>query len=199
MEDQNCSSVLLLSKPSADFIHEFLLAQACERFSYAHVGASRRQAPRGYVVDHNRVQLGSGTRIFETARKALCQWKMFDMPWLSIYWPGTPIKANETVAVLISHAGFWSLNACRIVYVLEEHGACERYGFAYGTLRQHGERGEECFAVEFHADDQSVWYDVYAFSRPSFMAALAYPYVRTLQRRFARYSIRAMKKAVEFV
>jgi uncharacterized protein (UPF0548 family) len=134
---------------------------------------------------------------FEKARKAIQQWKMFNVPWLTLCWPDTPIEPNAAVAVLASHAGFWSLNACRIVYVMEEHGACERYGFAYGTLPEHGERGEERFTVEFHRNDHSVWYDVYAFSRPRLMARLAYPYARLLQRRFARDSMNAMKEAVQ--
>jgi uncharacterized protein (UPF0548 family) len=188
--------VFLLSKPAPDFIREFLQSQKNQPFSYAHAGASRDQAPRGYDVDHHRVQLGSGAAVFEDARKALQQWKMFDIPWLTLCWPDTPIEANATVAVLASHAGFWSLNACRIVYVMEEHGACERYGFAYGTLPEHGERGEERFTVELRRDDNSVWYEVYAFSRPSFLARLAYPYARLLQRRFARDSMNAMKEAV---
>ncbi len=121
---------------------------------------------------------------------------MFSIPWINLCWPDTPIEAGATVAVLASHAGFWSLNACRIVYVMEEHGTCERYGFAYGTLPEHGERGEERFSVEFHRDDNSVWYDVYAFSRPRLMARLAYPYARALQRRFTRDSMNAMKEAV---
>ncbi|MFZ0640384.1 MAG: DUF1990 domain-containing protein [Candidatus Acidiferrales bacterium] len=188
--------MFFLSKPAPDFIRGFLQSQRNQPFSYAHAGSSHDQAPRGYDVDHHRVQLGSGAAVFENARKALQRWKMFDIPWLNLCWPDIPIEANATVAVLASHAGFWSLNACRIVYVMEEHGACERYGFAYGTLPEHGERGEERFTVEFRRDDNSVWYDVYAFSRPTLMARLAYPYSRLLQRRFARDSMNAMKEAV---
>jgi uncharacterized protein (UPF0548 family) len=122
---------------------------------------------------------------------------MFDMPWIELCWPDTPIKTDATVAVLISHLGFWSLNACRIVYEIDDHGDCERFGFAYGTLPEHGERGEERFSVEFHAVDQSVWYDLYAFSRPGPAARLAYPFTRALQKRFARYSKEAMQRAMQ--
>jgi uncharacterized protein (UPF0548 family) len=189
--------MFFLSKPRPDLIRKFILAQKDQPFSYLHVGASRHQAPRGYNVDHNRVQLGNGAGVFERARNAIRQWKMFDMQWIHLCWPEILTEANANVAVLVSHAGFWSLNACRIVYVVEEHGACETYGFAYGTLQQHGEHGEERFTVEFHEDDQSVWYDIFAFSRPGPAARLAYPYSRALQQRFARDSISAMKKAVE--
>jgi len=190
-------SVFLLRRPSAEFVREFLLSQNDQPFSYDALGATREESlPRNYNVDHNRVQLGSGTHVFDRACEAIRQWKMFDMPWLSLCWPDAAIEPGTNIAVLASHAGFWSLNACRIVYVIDEHGVCERYGFAYGTLPKHGERGEERFSVEFHPKDNSVWYDIYAFSRPSLLARLGYPYARMLQHRFARDSMNAMANAV---
>jgi uncharacterized protein (UPF0548 family) len=187
--------VFLFSKPGQDAIRSFLAAQKDKHFSYADVGASRIHAPRDYVVDHNRVQLGHGAAVYERAVHALKQWKMFQMPWVDLYWPNTPIEAGATVAIVISHLGFWSLNACRVVYLIQERDVCEKFGFAYGTLPEHGELGEERFTVEFHPDDQSVWYDLYAFSRPRRLARLAYPYTRNLQRRFARDSKAAMQMA----
>jgi uncharacterized protein (UPF0548 family) len=45
-----------------------------------------------------------------------------------------------------------------------------------------------------------VWYDLLAFSRPKkFHARAGYPYARFLQKRFARESLRAMKRVVEQV
>src|SRR5271168_4137213 len=112
----------LMGKPSADEIRAFLAAQKDQRFSYAHVGASRERSPKGYTVDHNRVRLGAGPEAFERAVKAVREWKMFAMPWVQLSWPDTPIEESATVAVLVKHLGFWSLNAARIVYVLEENG-----------------------------------------------------------------------------
>ena len=71
----------------------------------------------------------------------------------------------------------------------------ERFGFAYGTLPGHAERGEERFSVEYHAENDSVWYDLFAFSRPGPLARLAYPFARSLQKRFARDSKAAMLEA----
>ena len=187
--------MLLFSKPSPQRIREFVFAQEKETFSYPDVGASRVQAPSGYAVDHNRVQLGKGPDTFERAKRALDAWKMFDIPWLELCWPDSPIEAKTTVAILVWHFKFWSLNACRIVYVMQERHATETYGFAYGTLRQHGEMGEERFTVEFNHTDQSVWYDIYAFSRPHLLPRLVYPFTRTLQKRFARDSLQAMLRA----
>jgi uncharacterized protein (UPF0548 family) len=191
--------MFLLSRPGPDAIDSFLESQKGESFSYVDVGASRQSAPQGYVVDHNRILLGQGVEVFERAVKALKRWKMFEMPWVELCWPSAPIEIGATVGVLVSHLGFWSLNACRIVYVVEDHGISDRFGFAYGTLRGHQELGEERFTVEFNSADKLVWYDVYAFSRPGPFARLAYPYVRNLQRRFARDSKTAMKSAVTIV
>jgi uncharacterized protein (UPF0548 family) len=59
------------------------------------------------------------------------------------------------------------------------------------------ERGEERFTVEWHRDDDSVWYDILAFSRPNRMIVkFGSPYARTLQRRFARESLKVMLHAV---
>jgi len=79
-------------------------------------------------------------------------------------------------------------------YVIEEKGETERYGFAYGTLRDHAERGEERFSVELRRGDETVWYEVLAFSRPSPLISPTYPLARMLQRRFAQDSRRAMKR-----
>jgi uncharacterized protein (UPF0548 family) len=80
------------------------------------------------------------------------------------------------------------------VYVIEE---TTRFGFAYGTLTEHAEIGEERFTVEFHPDSGEVWYDIFAFSRPGhFLVKLGYPYGRYKQRQFAVGSKDAMKRAV---
>lgn len=189
--------MFLLRKPSADFIRNFLLTQVNEPFSYPNPGATREEsAPRSYLVDHHRVRLGTGESIYEQASLAIRQWKMFDIAWVQLCWPDTPIQKGASVAVLAAHAGFWSLNPCRVVYALEGTDPCPKCGFAYGTLPAHGERGEERFSVEFHRSDNSVWYDIYAFSRPRFPARMAYPYSRALQKRFAEDSMAAMRRAV---
>lgn len=189
--------MFLMNKPDEVFIRQFLEEQKDAPYSYAEVGASRTSAPDGYNVDHNRIFLGEGRPIFEQAIEALKNWKMFEMSWIELCWPDAPIEVGAVVGVLARHLGFWSLNACRIVYVLDEKGEVERYGFAYGTLPAHGERGEERFSVEYNQRDEKVWYDLYAFSKPKHVLAKAgYPVSRSLQKRFAGESKRAMLKAV---
>ena len=72
----------------------------------------------------------------------------------------------------------------------------DRFGFAYGTLTDHGEIGEERFLVNLDAESGDVSYDIYAFSRPGLFARLGYPLSRNLQKRFAQDSMNAMRSAV---
>ena len=101
------------------------------------------------------------------------------------------------VAVSIHHFGFSSLNACRIVYVVDEEVPMKRFGFAYGTLAEHAESGEERFTIEWNREDDGIWYDILAFSRPrQMLARLGYPLSRLLQMKLAEGSKAAMLRSV---
>jgi uncharacterized protein (UPF0548 family) len=189
--------MICVSRPKRESIRALLEVERGLRFPYPEVGATRASdTPRGYTVDHNRVLLGRGPEVFARAKQAIRAWKMFDMDWLELCWTDAAIEVGSTVGVLVGHYGFWSLNPCRIAYVLEEGRRLEKFGFAYGTLPGHGEIGEERFSVEFDPQDSSVWYDLYAFSRPGVMARMGYPLARALQRKFAKDSMAAMQRAV---
>lgn len=191
------AAVFLLLKPNPRRIERFLTAQRHRTFSYREVAFTRRGAtPPGYRADHNRVQLGEGRAAFARAVEAVRSWKMFDLGWVSVHPAAAPIEPGTTVAVRCRHFGFWSLHACRIVYRVDEEGSVVRFGFAYGTLPEHAERGEERFIVEWHHEDNSVWYEIQAFSRPNQpLARLLSPLARFLQKRFVRSSQRAMARA----
>ncbi len=189
--------MLSLRKPSAESTRRFLTEQAKRDFSYSPVGATADQLPTGFVVDHTRVELGEGEPVFQAARAALQRWRQFDLDWLEAWSPQTPIQAGEVVAIVARALGLWWLSACKIVYVVDESGTKSRFGLAYGTLPDHAARGEERFLIEWDQADNSVWYDILAFSRPNhFLTRLGYPIVRRTQQRFGRESAAAMLKAV---
>ena len=191
--------MLSLRKPSAESIRPFLTAQAKQHFTYSAVGATAGTPPAGYVVDHTRIKLGEGEPVFHSARVALRRWKQFRLGWVEAWSPETPIETGEVVAVMGHAIGFWWLNACRIVYVVDESGPISKFGFAYGTLPGHFESGEERFLIEWDRDENSVWYDILAFSRPNhFLTRLGYPAVRRTQKRFGRDSAASMLKAIRF-
>ena len=189
--------MFLIRKPSNEQNRETIEAQTSLDFTYPMVGATRNaEAPSGFVVDHNRIQLGEGEEVFEIAKRALADWQHYRFSWLELHRPESPLEAGQTVATVARALGLWVLNVCRIVYFVGEDQPLRRSGFAYGTLPEHAECGEERFQVEWHADD-SVWYDIFAFSRPhQLLARIGKPYVRLKQRQFARDSLAAMKDAV---
>jgi uncharacterized protein (UPF0548 family) len=186
-----------LTAPSEYEVQVFVSRQSRSSFSYAEVGASVTTPPANYNIDHNRIQLGRGEATWNRAVEAVRRWQMFNIPWLRLYWPTSPIRVGTDVAVSVHDFGFYSLNACRIVYVVEEDEPVKRYGFAYGTLAEHAERGEERFTIEWNRRDDTVWYDILAFSRPhQMLARFGYPLSRLLQRRFTAASKTAMLQAV---
>ena len=189
--------MMSLRKPSIESISRFLAAQSQLPFTYSAVGATGSTPPAGYVVDHTRIKLGEGEEVFRAAVAAFRQWAQFRLGWVQVWSPVTPIKTGEVVAVLGRAIGLWWLNACRIVYVVDKEGPISKFGFAYGTLPGHVESGEERFLIEWNLDDNSVWYDILAFSTPNhFLTRLGYPLVRRLQKRFGRDSTTAMLESV---
>jgi uncharacterized protein (UPF0548 family) len=187
--------MFLLRKPTEETVRHFIAAQQTLPFSYSEVGATQTGAPEGYIVDHNRIKLGQGEDTYRRALTALRSWKHFDLGWVVIVPKNPPVAIGRVVAVQAHTFGFWSLSACRIVYVIDEPGPMKRFGFAYGTLPNHVECGEERFTIEWH-EDGSVWYDIYAFSHPQHpLVRLALPITRRLQKRFARESLAAMLRS----
>lgn len=187
-----------ISKPTDGEIDKFLEKAAVSEFSYRFIGETRdrfhqsrkRLDSMSFNVDWNRKIIGQGDGDWERAKQAIRDWKMFDTGWCSICWPDTPIEEGRTVAMMASHLGIWSLNAARIVYTIDKQN---QFGFAYGTLRDHAECGEERFLVERDPDTLEVWYELYSFSRPKhLLAQIGYPYARYLQRYFVRDSQLAM-------
>jgi uncharacterized protein (UPF0548 family) len=193
MVEETRSRVFSVTAPTEDEIRRFISKQKDSSFSYPDVGASAAAVPAGYNLNRNRVQLGRGGNTWQRWVRAIRAWRMFGMPWVNLHWQSAPIEVGTDVAVSVHHFGFYSLNACRIVYLVDEEGAVKRFGFAYGTLAEHAESGEERFTVEWNRADDTVWYDILAFSRPrQLLARLGYPLSRWLQKRFAEGSKAAM-------
>ena len=175
-----------ISEPTERDVEEFIAERRNLPFTYAEVGATNTTPPAGYNVDHNRIQLGNSEATYKRAVEALKYWQQFDLGWVTIVPRGVTVETGATVAVKARAFGTWSLSACRVVYVINEP---RRFGFAYGTLPDHVERGEERFLIEWLPDD-SVWYDILAFSRPQHpLVKLSSPLARRLQKRFARESL----------
>ena len=190
--------MLLFRKPSDAFIRRFLVEQSRLDFSYEAVGTTFGELPAGFVVDRTRIRLGEGEAVFLAAKEALARWDQFRLGWVESCPESAPIEKGTVVAVLARTMMLWWLNACRIVETVHDAGEIARFGFAYGTLPEHAEMGEERFLIEWNRMDDSVWFDILAFSRPKHpLVRLAYPLVRRTQKRFGREAAASMLRSVK--
>jgi uncharacterized protein (UPF0548 family) len=186
--------MFLPRRPSPQKIKNFLERSQSTPLSYEPAGIAR-ESPPGFKIDEASSVIGQGVETFARAKHALTNWKQFELGWVELHPRGAPIEMGTVVAVLVRHLGFWSLNGCRIVYLIDRDEM--KYGFAYGTLANHAELGEEIFEVSFDPGSQEVTYRIRAVSKAHAAAArLGYPYTRFLQERFRRDSIAAMRRAV---
>lgn len=181
-----------ITEPSEQDAVSFVNGQRNLPFTYDQVGATNTTPPStGYNVDHNRIQIGTGEAVYKKGVEALTNWRQFDLGWVTVVPRGVPIEVGATVAVKARAFGTWSLNASRVVYTINEDRC---FGFAYGTLPDHVECGEERFLIEWLPDD-SVWYDILAFSRPQHpLVRLSRPLARRLQKQFARESLSKIRE-----
>jgi uncharacterized protein (UPF0548 family) len=188
--------MFLLRFPSPARIARFL--QQCRNLplSYEPIGVVRERPPSGRF-DEASVPIGHGRDDFERARCALLAWKHFDVGWVQIFPAQPPVERGTVVAVLIRHFGFWSLNGAQVLYTSGQDAERMTSGFAYGTLTNHAESGEELFEVFLDPQSDAVIYRIRAVSRAqSLITWIGHPIVRILQARFRRDSAAAMTRAV---
>jgi uncharacterized protein (UPF0548 family) len=184
-----------LRRPSREDV-ERCLSEARELpLSYAPVGIAEQGAP-GFRLDERVTVVGSGEAAYGRATRALTEWRQFELGWVELLPRGAPISPGTTVVVSVYHLGFWSLNGCRVVYRVGAPDGAE-FGFAYGTLANHAEIGEEIFKVRLSRETGQVSYVIRAVSKPgAALARIGYPLVRSLQARFRRESTVALRRAI---
>jgi uncharacterized protein (UPF0548 family) len=175
--------VFVLGTPDAAALQRIHTEQAKEQVTYAEVGATAGPLPGGYRHDHHAVELGVGDDVWRRAVHGIVEWQPHRRAGLVLQPERPPIAEGETVVLAVGLGGFSAVAACRIVAVTDEE---DRFGFAYGTLPVHPERGEESFLVE-RDEHGVVRYVVTAFSRPRHpLARAGSPVARLVQRRVTR-------------
>ena len=185
--------MFLLTRPARREIDRFLDRSRGLPVSYGPVGIVR-EARVGQRFDEQVATIGRGDKDFDLARRALERWAQFEVGWVTAFPARHAIEPGTDVAVLIRHLGFWSLNGARVLYTIDEPA---RFGYAYGTLTNHAESGEELFEVTLDPHTGDVNYRIRARSWPQRpLAWLGQPIVRLLQARFREDSARAMAHAM---
>lgn len=188
--------MFLTHRPSQRELEEFIDQSRHLPLSYDPIGIAK-QSPAGFSVDEASAVIGKGERVFERARIAVTEWRHFELGWVELFPRGASIEPGSVVVVLVHHLGFWSLNGCRVVYGIRDMESETSFGFAYGTLTNHAEMGEEIFEVLLEPESERVIYRIRAVSKPrAALARIGYPITRVFQERFRRDSIRALQRAI---
>jgi uncharacterized protein (UPF0548 family) len=189
--------MFLTHRPSQHGLEEFVDQSRHLPLSYDPIGIVK-QSPPGFSVDEASAVVGRGKPAFERARIALNEWRHFELGWVELFPQSASIEPGSVVAVLVHHLGFWSMNGCRVVYGIGDMQSGTNFGFAYGTLTNHAEMGEELFEVLLEPESEDVVYRIRAVSKPrAALARIGYPITRVFQERFRRDSIRALGRAIQ--
>lgn len=150
-----------------------------DEVTYPEVGGTRWSVlPPRYRHNQARLRLGHDEIAWGLAKEAIRLWKAHDHAGITVTPPGAELREGSTVLASRGFGPVTILAPCRIVYVIDEPS---RFGFAYGTLPGHPERGEESFQVLLD-DNGTVWAEITTFSRPDDLASkLAGPMGRRIQ------------------
>jgi uncharacterized protein (UPF0548 family) len=183
--------VFSFRKPDAERLTQFLARQRTSPLSYVDEGATLLGAlPDGYHHVHESIGIGAGDGAWARAREGIDRWSAASAAGIRIAPPDAPIAVGTTVAIVTRLGPLTVLAACRIVAVVDEP---DRYGFAYGTLAEHPEEGEELFLVSRN-ETGAVRFDITAFSRPhDLLTRLGGPVARRVQQRTTKRYLEGMR------
>lgn len=184
---------LFARRPSHDVLAALADSQRDQAVTYAAVGMTELdEAPTGYRRDLWRRSLGAGDDVFERALATLAEWGAHTGAGLEVAAEGPPTVGDVVGIAAPLPAGYVGL-ACRVVAVVDEP---EIWSFTYGTLPEHPEEGEECFAVRRAADGEITFEIVVVWRSRHPLARLAPPITRRLQRSATIRYLDAMSAAV---
>ena len=193
--------MLSTQQPTADEIDRFTANLADRPLSYEpgllervdEVDTLPGQFPHGWFIDRHEARIGSGRADFDAACDAFRSWQQFRDDWLAVGARDAPIQEGAEVGYAARVLGIWWVYGCRILEVIDESN---RFGFIYGTVGGHAERGEERFLVELD-DSDNVIYSLFAMSRPGrWFSWPGLPVARRAQAKFRQRSSATMAAAV---
>lgn len=189
---------LRLLRPRSHEVARLAASSATVPLSYEGVGGTRDGGPPGFRVDQHDGVVGHGEGDFQALVAAIRSWTMFDLTWVELHDPTTPIEPGRVVAFSSHQLGVWMVNLCRVVYIVDEpEGPIAKFGFAYGTLPGHAVAGEELFLATWDRATDEVRFAVSKFSRGRHpLVRLSGPIARSIQDTFSKQAIARMARAV---
>ena len=172
---------MILVKGDHEKVLNGLLQLSAEyELTYSERGQTRSDnLPAGYRHDRVTLQVGQGHRDWNRAQDAIRTWRLHHHAGFKVTPPNAPLEEGRTVIVSRNIGPVLVAAPCRIVYVTDSGN---RFGFAYGTLPGHPERGEEAFHV-VQRDDGTVFAEIVVFSiHAELLTRLAGPAARLIQK-----------------
>jgi uncharacterized protein (UPF0548 family) len=152
--------------------------------TYPEVGATAHATlPAGYRHVRWGVRVGAGPEVFKRLAAGMAEWRIHRDAGLVLRTdePRPVLGGDFTSGLRFGPLRLWA--PCRIVWLVDEP---DRYGFGFGTVTGHPERGEESFLAEWTGEDD-VYFRITAFSRPAaWYAKLGAAPARWLQDRVTR-------------
>ena len=112
--------MLFFRKPSESSIRSLLAERGAMTYSYPQVGATRSAPPAGWRINHLRLKAGSGRAKFDALAEALFSWKLLAIDGLLVFPSAPALQPGTDVAILSRHFGIWSVDFCRVIYVLQD-------------------------------------------------------------------------------
>ena len=179
-----------LRRPSEVDLDRLLARCKDDGLTYAPIGCSLSEStPEHFTRRHWSTTFGSGDA-FALAVDALSHWRVQANSGLVVRSDGPmAVGTNVAMSAPLPLAGFVDVT-CRVVAIVDEP---DRYGFAYGTLSVHPERGEEAFVVT--REEDSLRFDVTAVSsHANPVMRLAAPIADRLQAAASARYLRAMER-----
>lgn len=183
---------IVVGRPSHERLEAMLVAARSSALTYDHVGSTLDDASTRPAHQQSLV-LGSGPACFTSAVDGLRAWACHDGIGASVHPSDAPLVVDSTVLVVLPAGPFAIVVPNRIVVVVDEP---DRFGFAYGTLEGHQERGEESFLVERRQDDTVVATITVDAAPATVAASLVAPVVRRLQHAAVRRYLRGLHDSV---
>ena len=186
--------LLSIGSPSEASLDRVLAEALRAEPTYGEVGATLAgPLPVGYRHDRWSAPLGAGASAFDRGVLGLQRWEGHRHAGIAVHPEGKAPEQGDTVALVIP-VGLLALTvANRIVAVVDD---ARRFAVVYGTLPGHGEKGEEAFVINHH-DDDTVTFDIVAFTRPVGTARLGRPAVRFLQLRATNRYLSGLQRFVK--
>ena len=182
---------ILAARPSEKYLDDLRGRLPDLRLTYEEVGATTGAGPPQGLPSRprlDRARRGCGGL---ARAEAVRTWQAHRRARATISPAEALIAAGSEVVATVRLGLLFIVAPCRVVYVTAEP---DRFGFAYGTLPGHPERGEEAFHVTRHGDG-AVGFEIVAFSRPATaIARLGGPLSRLAQARTTRLYLDGVRR-----